>query len=157
AVPGVAEVAAVGGFVKQYQVTVDPNRLLAYKIPLPQVIDAVRKANDEVGGRLIGFADTENMVRGRGYVQSGADLGRAVAAADPATGTPILVKHGANVTLGPELRRGVAALDGLGDTVGGVVVMRHGENALRVIERVKTRIDELRPSLPEGVEIVTTY
>jgi Cu(I)/Ag(I) efflux system membrane protein CusA/SilA len=157
AVPGVAEVAAVGGFVKQYQVTVDPNRLLAYKIPLPQVIDAVRKANDEVGGRLIEFADTEYMVRGRGYVKSVDDLERAVVAADPATGTPILVKHVANVTLGPELRRGVADLDGLGDTVGGVVVMRHGENALRVIERVKTRIDELRPSLPEGVEIVTTY
>jgi len=157
AVPGVAEVAAVGGFVKQYQVTVDPNRLLAYKIPLPQVIDAVRKANDEVGGRLIEFADTEYMVRGRGYVKSVDDLERAVVAADPATGTPILVKHVANVTLGPELRRGVADLDGLGDTVGGVVVMRHGENALRVIERVKARLEELRPSLPDGVEIVTTY
>src|SRR5262245_14181971 len=157
AVPGVAEVAAVGGFVKQYQVNVDPNRLLAYKIPLPQVIDAVRKANDEVGGRLIEFADTEYMVRGRGYVKSVDDLERAVVAADPATGTPILVKHVAKVTLGPELRRGVADLDGLGDTVGGVVVMRHGENALRVIERVKARLDELRPSLPDGVEIVTTY
>jgi copper/silver efflux system protein len=157
AVPGVAEVAAVGGFVKQYQVNVDPNRLLAYKIPLPQVIDAVRKANDEVGGRLIEFADTEYMVRGRGYVKSVDDLERAVVAADPATGTPILVKHVAKVTLGPELRRGVADLDGLGDTVGGVVVMRHGENALRVIERVKARLEELRPSLPDGVEIVTTY
>jgi copper/silver efflux system protein len=157
AVPGVAEVAAVGGFVKQYQVNVDPDRLLAYRIPLPQVIDAVRRANGEVGGRLLEIAGTEYMVRGRGYVRSVDDIANAVVTADARTGTPVLVKQLATVTLGPEIRRGVADLDGLGDTVGGIVVMRHGENALRVIDRVKKKIDELRPTLPEGVEIVPTY
>src|SRR5690242_16844614 len=156
-VPGVAEVAAVGGFVKQYQVNVDPDLLLAYKIPLPQVIDAIRKGNNEVGGRLLEFAGTEYMVRGRGYVKSVDDIEKIVVTADPKTGTPVLVKHLAHVTLGPDIRRGIADLDGLGDTVGGIVVMRHGENALGVIERVKARLDELRPTLPEGVEIVTTY
>jgi Cu(I)/Ag(I) efflux system membrane protein CusA/SilA len=157
AVPGVAEVAAVGGFVKQYQVNVDPDLLLAYKIPLPQVIDAIRKGNAEAGGRLLELADTEYMVRGRGYVKSIDDIEKIVVATDPSTGTPVLVKHLATVQLGPDLRRGVADLDGLGDTVGGVVVMRHGENALAVIERVKAALEELRPTLPEGVEIVSTY
>jgi Cu(I)/Ag(I) efflux system membrane protein CusA/SilA len=157
AVPGVAEVAAVGGFVKQYQVNVDPDLLLAYKIPLPQVIEAIRKGNNEVGGRLLEFAGTEYMVRGRGYVKSVDDLEKIVVAADQTSGTPVLVKHVAKVTLGPDIRRGIADLDGLGDTVGGVVVMRHGENALSVIERVKAKLEELKPTLPEGVEIVTTY
>src|SRR5581483_7068646 len=157
AVPGVAEVAAVGGFVKQYQVNVDPNRLLAYKIPLTQVLDAVRKGNDEVGGRVLEFAGTEYMVRGRGYVRSRDDLEQIAVATDATTGTPVLVKHVATVTIGPELRRGVADLDGEGDTVGGVVVMRQGENALAVIDRVTAKLDELRPTLPAGVEIVPTY
>ena len=157
AVPGVAEVAAVGGFVKQYQVNVDPDLLLAYKVPLPQVIDAVRKGNDDVGGRLLELAGTEYMVRGRGYVKSIDDLEKIVVAADSASGTPVLVKHVAKVTLGPDIRRGVADLDGLGDTVGGVVVMRHGENALSVIERVKAQLEIVEPTLPDGVEIVTTY
>ena len=157
AVPGVAEVAAVGGFVKQYQVNVDPDLLLAYKIPLPQVIEAVRKGNSEVGGRLLEFAGTEYMVRGRGYVKSVDDIEKIVVATDQTSGTPVLVKHVAKVALGPDIRRGVADLDGLGDTVGGVVVMRHGENALGVIERVKAKLEELKPSLPEGVEIVPTY
>ena len=157
AVPGVAEVAAVGGFVKQYQVNVDPNRLLAYDVPLPELVGAIRKGNDEVGGRLLEFAGAEYMVRGRGYVRSIEDLEQIVVRADARTGTPVLVKHLARVSLGPDIRRGVADLDGQGDTVGGIIVMRHGENALAVIDRVKARLDELRPSLPEGVEIVTTY
>src|SRR5436309_6056154 len=157
AVPGVAEVAAVGGFVKQYQVNVDPDLLLAYDIPLPRVIDAIRKGNNEVGGRLLEFAGTEYMVRGRGYVKSVDDIEKIVVATDHASGTPVLVKHVAKVTLGPDIRRGIADLDGLGDTVGGVVVMRQGENALSVIDRVKAKLDDLRPTLPEGVEIVSTY
>jgi copper/silver efflux system protein len=157
AVPGVAEVAAVGGFVKQYQVNVDPNLLLAYNIPLTQVIEAVRRGNQEVGGRLMEFAGTEYMVRGRGYIKNKEDIEKIPVGVDARTGTPILVRHVAKVTLGPDIRRGVADLDGMGDTVGGVVVMRQGENALNVIERVKERIKELEPSLPEGVKIVTTY
>jgi Cu(I)/Ag(I) efflux system membrane protein CusA/SilA len=157
AVPGVAEVAAVGGFVKQYQVTVDPNRLLAYRIPLTDVIDAVRKGNVETGGRLLEFAGAEYMVRGRGYVRTPEDIEGIVVKTDPATGTPILVRQLAEVAVGPDIRRGVADLDGEGDTVGGVVVMRQGENALAVIERVRAKLAELEPTLPPGVQIVTTY
>jgi Cu(I)/Ag(I) efflux system membrane protein CusA/SilA len=157
AVPGVAEVAAVGGFQKQYQVNADPNLLLVYNIPLTQLVDAIRKGNNEVGGRLLEFAGAEYMVRGRGYVKSTRDIGEIVVGSDPTSGTPILVKHLARVSLGPDIRRGVADLDGLGDTVGGIVVMRHGENALNVINRVKARLEELKPTLPDGVEVVTTY
>jgi Cu(I)/Ag(I) efflux system membrane protein CusA/SilA len=157
AVPGVAEVAAVGGFVKQYQVQADPARLLAYGIPLPALVDAVRKGNAEVGGRLIELAGTEFMVRGRGYIRSPEDIENLVVRADPATGAAVLVKHVATVTVGSDIRRGVADLDGMGDVVGGIVVMRQGENALDVIDRVKAALDELRPTLPDGVEIVTTY
>ena len=157
AVPGVAEVAAVGGFVKQYQVNIDPNLLLAYNIPLTTVIDAVRKGNKEVGGRLLEFAGTEYMVRGRGYVKSVEDLKKIVVAVDPKSGTPVLLKHVANVMLGPDIRRGVADLDGMGDTVGGIIVMRQGENALNVINRVKERLDELAPTLPDGVSVVPVY
>ncbi|MEW6272508.1 MAG: CusA/CzcA family heavy metal efflux RND transporter, partial [Thermodesulfobacteriota bacterium] len=156
-VPGVAEVAAVGGFVKQYQVDVDPNRLLAYDVPLSRVLDAVRRGNGETGGRLLEIAGTEYMVRGRGWVASEEDIEKIVVGVDPSSGAPILVEQLASVTVGPEMRRGVADLDGLGDTVGGIVVMRHGENALAVIERVKKKLEELRPSLPEGVEVVTVY
>jgi Cu(I)/Ag(I) efflux system membrane protein CusA/SilA len=157
AVPGVAEVAAVGGFVKQYQANVDPTKLLGYGVPLTQVIDAIRKGNVEVGGRLLEFAGTEYMVRGRGYVRSTQDLEDVVVGVDARTGTPVLVRHVANVVIGPDIRRGVADLDGEGDTVGGIIVMRQGENALAVIDRVKARLAELAPTLPEGVEIVTTY
>src|SRR5581483_3676625 len=157
AVPGVAEVAAVGGFVKQYQVNVDPNLLLAYRIPLGRVVEAVRKGNEEVGGRLLEFAGTEFMVRGRGYVGSLEDVEKIVVAVDDKTGTPVLVKNVAKVTFGPDLRRGVADVDGLGDTVGGIIVMRQGENALEVIARVRERLAELAPTLPDGVEIVPTY
>jgi len=155
-VPGVAEVASIGGFVKQYQITIDPNRLAAYKLPLQAVIEAIRKSNNEVGGRLLEFAGTEYMVRGHGYARSIQDFEKIVVKTAPG-GIPILVRDIGRVSLGPDVRRGVSDLDGLGDTVGGIVVMRHGENALNVIRRVKDRLDELRPSLPAGVEILTTY
>ncbi|HEX9670412.1 MAG TPA: CusA/CzcA family heavy metal efflux RND transporter [Thermoanaerobaculia bacterium] len=155
-VPGVAEVAAIGGFVKQYQVTVDPNRLAAYGIPLDLVVAALRRSNNEVGGRLLEWSGTEYMVRGRGYVETPADLEQVVLKTSPA-GVPVLVRDVARVELGPEMRRGVADLDGLGDHVGGIVVMRHGENAVNVIRAVRQKLRDLEPSLPAGVEIVTTY
>jgi Cu(I)/Ag(I) efflux system membrane protein CusA/SilA len=156
-VPGVAEVAAVGGFQRQYQVQVNPSALQAYRVTLDQVVDAVRQGNNDVGGRLVEMAGAEYMVRGRGYARSTGDLEKIVIRADETTGTPVLVRDVATVTLGPDLRRGVADLNGEGDAVGGIVVMRYGENALQVIERVKKRLEEIRPSLPPGVEIVTTY
>jgi len=155
-VPGVAEVASIGGFVQQYQVTVDPNRLKAFDLDIMHVADAVRSSNDEVGGRLLEFAGKEYMVRGRGYVRSREDLEKVVLKTDE-RGTPVLLRDVGQVSLGPEIRRGVADLDGLGDTVGGIVVMRHGENAREVIRRVKERLHEVEPSLPAGVRIVTTY
>lgn len=155
-VPGVAEVASIGGFVKQYQITVDPNRLAAYNLPLRDVVEAIRQANNEVGGRLLEFAGAEYMVRGRGYARSLADF-ESIVLKTTAQGVPIRVSDVGRVELGPEIRRGVADLDGLGDHVGGIVVMRHGENALNVIELVKAKLAELKPSLPEGVEVVTTY
>ncbi|MBS1153546.1 MAG: Heavy metal efflux pump CzcA, partial [Myxococcaceae bacterium] len=154
-VPGVAEVATVGGQVRQYQVIVNPNALAAQGLPLQTVIDAVRKGNNDVGGRLIELSGREYMVRGRGYVKSIADLESLVLKTE--RGTPIQVKDVASVVLGPQMRRGTADLNGQGDVVGGIVVMRHGENALTVIDRVKARLAELRPSLPEGVEVITTY
>jgi Cu(I)/Ag(I) efflux system membrane protein CusA/SilA len=155
-VPGVAEVATFGGFVQQYQITVDPNRLKAYGLSIMEVSDAVRRSNDEVGGRLLEFSGREYMVRGRGYIRSIRDLEGVVLKTD-ARGTPVLLRDVGSVALGPEMRRGVGDLDGLGDTVGGIVVMRHGENARAVIERVRERLREIEPSLPEGVRIVTTY
>ncbi len=155
AVPGVSEVATVGGQVRQYQITVNPTKLAAYKLPLEVVIAAVRKGNNDVGGRLVEISGREYMVRGRGYVKSIRDLEKLVLKAEG--GTPIEVKDVATVALGPEMRRGVADLDGQGDVVGGIVVMRQGENALNVIGRVKAKLAELNPSLPEGVQVVTTY
>ena len=157
AVPGVAEVAPIGGFVRQYQVNLDPNRLLAYKIPLDKVIEVIKEGNNDVGGRLVEFSGREYMVRGRGYIRSVADIENIVVVANMETGTPILVKHLGTVVLGPDIRRGIAELDGKGETVGAIVIMRYGENALKVIERVKTKIAEIEPSLPKGVKIVTTY
>jgi copper/silver efflux system protein len=154
-VPGVSEVATVGGQVRQYQITVNPNALASYGLPLDAVVQAVRRGNNDVGGRLVEISGREYMVRGRGYVKSIADLESLVLRAEG--GTPVLVKDVATVALGPEMRRGIADLDGEGDAVGGIVVMRAGENALNVIERVKTRLEELKPSLPAGVEVVTTY
>jgi Cu(I)/Ag(I) efflux system membrane protein CusA/SilA len=154
--PGVAEVASIGGFVKQYQVTVDPNRLAAYQLPLDQVIEAIRRSNNEVGGRLLEFSGAEYMVRGRGYARSIPDFEQIVVKVG-AGGVPVLLRDVARIALGPQIRRGVSDLDGLGDTVSGIVVMRHGENAVNVINRVKSKLREIEPSLPRGVEIVTTY
>lgn len=155
-VPGVAEVASIGGFQKQYQVNINPNALLAFNIPLTKVVEAIRDGNNDAGGRLVEFSGTEYMVRGRGYAKSVKDI-ENIALGNDKNGTPILVKNLGSVVLGPEIRRGVADLDGEGDTVGGIVVMRQGENALNVINRVKEKIEEIKPSLPKGVEIVTTY
>jgi Cu(I)/Ag(I) efflux system membrane protein CusA/SilA len=155
-VPGVAEVASIGGFVKQYQVAVDPNKLLAYHIPLTRVIEAVRMSNSDVGGRAIEMSEREYMVRGRGYLESIDDV-QIVPLGTSATGTPILLRDVATIALGPEMRRGVTELNGEGEVVGGVVVMRYGENALAVIDRVKAKLAELQPSFPEGMTVVPTY
>jgi Cu(I)/Ag(I) efflux system membrane protein CusA/SilA len=153
-VPGVAEVASIGGFVQQYQVTVDPNRLKAYGLGIMEVASAVRASNDEVGGRLVEVSGREFMVRGRGYVKSVGDLEQIVLKTDE-RGTPVLLRDVGHVALGPEIRRGVSDLDGRGDAVGGIVVMRHGENARDVIRRVKERLAGVE--LPPGVRIVPTY
>ncbi|MEI8011988.1 MAG: CusA/CzcA family heavy metal efflux RND transporter [Candidatus Omnitrophota bacterium] len=155
-VPGVAEVASVGGFQKQYQVNVKPDALLAYNIPLMKVTEAIRNSNNDVGGRLVEFAGTEYMVRGRGYIKSAQDIENIVLGND-ARGTPVFVKNVASVAVGPDMRRGIADLDGEGGTVGGIVLMRSGENALNVIERVKEKLKAVKASLPPGVELVTTY
>ena len=157
AVPGVAEVAPIGGFVKQYQVNVDPNKLVAYNISIDRVIEAVRAGNNDVGGRLVEFSGLEYMVRGRGYIKKVSDVENIVVGTSRSGGTPILVKDLGMVTLGPDIRRGVADLNGEGEVVGGIVIMRYGENALKVIERVRTKLEEMKPALPPGVEIVTTY
>jgi Cu(I)/Ag(I) efflux system membrane protein CusA/SilA len=156
AVPGVAEVASVGGYEKQYQVTIDPTRLLAYRLPLHQMVEAIRMSNLDVGGRVVEFAEHEYAVRGRGYVTRVSDLEKVVVGSDGA-GTPVRLSDVATVRIGGDMRRGFAELDGEGEVVGGIVVMRFGENALDVIGRVKARIEELRPTFPPGVELVTTY
>ncbi len=155
-VPGVAEVASVGGFVKQYQVTLDPARLLAYGVSVRDVIRAVRRANQQVGGRVLEIAGHEQMVRGRGYVTRPEDLEDALVKVGE-NGTPITIKDVAEVRIGPDMRRGLAELDGKGEVVGGIVVMRYGENALQVIDAVKERLAEVEKTLPEGVKIVITY
>jgi len=155
-VPGVAEVASVGGFVKQYDILLDPNALLGYGIPISKVVQAVRDSNREVGGQTVEVSEHEFMVRGRGYVDSTHDLEQVPVALGPA-GVPITVGDLATVRLGPAPRRGFADLAGRGEAVGGIVVMRYGENALQVIERVRARLDEVARSLPEGVEIQTAY
>ncbi len=156
-VPGVAEVATVGGFVRQYQVNLDPAKLLAYNIPIMNVIEAIRKNNNDVGGRLVEFAGAEYMIRGRGYAKTINDIENISVMNDIKTGTPVYIKQLGNVELGPDIRRGVADFNGEGDAVGGIIVMRHGENALNVIDRVKEKIEDIKPSMPEGAEIVTTY
>ncbi|MBE9528615.1 MAG: efflux RND transporter permease subunit, partial [Proteobacteria bacterium] len=155
-VPGVSEVASIGGFVKQYQIEVDPNRLRAHSIPIGAVKHAVMRSNRDVGGKVVEMAETEFMVRGLGYIKSIDDI-RNIAVGIDAKGTPVTVKDIANVHIGPELRRGVAELDGVGEVAGGVVIMRYGENALNVIEAVKEKIESLKSGLPEGVEIVPVY
>ncbi|MCP5068382.1 MAG: efflux RND transporter permease subunit [bacterium] len=156
AVPGVAEVASVGGYVRQYQVELDPNKLAAYGIPIRQVRDAIQRSNEDVGGRLLEIAESEFMVRGRGYVRSVRDLEEIAIRADE-DGTPILLRNVATISIGPELRRGLTDLDGEGEVAAGVVIMRFGENALETIERVKARLQELKTTLPEGVEILPVY
>src|SRR5262245_39307165 len=155
-VPGVAEVAPVGGFVREYQIQVDPIPLRALGIPIQDVVRTVRESNEDAGGRSLELAGHEYVVRGRGYVRSLDDL-RQIAVRSRMHEPPVRLQDVATIQLGPGEKRGVAELDGEGETVGGVVVMRHGQNALRVIEAVKRRLDELRPGLPPGVEIVPTY
>src|SRR5882762_8023850 len=154
-VPGVSEVAPVGGFVKQYQVDLDPNALVAYNIPLSDVINAIKLSNADVGGKIFEVATTEYYIRGRGYIKKIEDIENIVLKVE--NGTPVYLKNVANVHLGADIRRGVAELDGKGETVGGIVVMRYGENALTVIDGVKKKIEEIKSSLPEGVHIVPTY
>ncbi len=155
-VPGVAEVASIGGFVQQYQVTLDPARLAAYDLGVRDVVRAIKASNNEVEGRLLEFAGREYMVRGRGYLTSIADIEQVSLGTNP-RGTPVTVGDVAQVRLGPDIRRGVAELDGKGEVVGGIIVMRFGENALNVINRVKAKLEEVRGSMPPGVTIVPTY
>ena len=155
-VPGVAEVASIGGYVKQYQVVVDPNALLAYNIPISRVRQAIMRSNGDVGGSLIEMSETEYMVRGLGYIQSIDDIEQIAVGVD-GQGTPLRIRDIARVQTGPELRRGIAELNGEGEVAGGVVVMRYGENALTTIESVREKLEELKPGLPGGVEIVPVY
>ncbi len=155
-VPGVAEVAAVGGFVKQYQVTLEPEALLAYRLPIQRVVEAISRSNNEVGGRVLEVSGTEHYVRGLGYFRSLEDIENIPVGTD-GQGVPILVRDLGQVQLGPDLRRGIGELNGEGEAVGGIVVMRHGENALKVISAVKEKLKEIQSALPSGVEIVVTY
>ena len=154
-VEGVAEVASLGGFVRQYQVNIDPNRLAAYRLSPKKVVEAIRMSNNEVGGRSIELSGAEYMIRGRGYIQSTKDIETIAVGGE--RGTPVLVRDIGSVTVGPDMRRGIAELNGTGEVVSGIVVMRHGENALNLIDRVKQKIQEIEPSLPPGIKIVTTY
>jgi Cu(I)/Ag(I) efflux system membrane protein CusA/SilA len=155
-VPGVAEVASVGGFVKQYQVVVEPNVLMAYGIPLSKIKQAIQRSNSSVGGRLVEMSETEYMVQGLGYIRSLEDL-KSIPVAASAEGTPIRLQDVARLQIGPELRRGVVELDGEGEVAAGIIIMRSGENALATIEGVRLKLEELAAGLPEGVEIVTVY
>lgn len=155
-VPGVAEVASVGGFVQQYQVVLDPVRMRAYGVSVSEVVAAVRASNTDVGGRTIEIAGHEHMIRGRGYVKRPEDLEAIAIGMDP-DGVPVTLDRIGEVSLGPDQRRGVAELNGEGEVVGGIVVMRYGENALATIERVEERLESVRASLPDGVELVVTY
>ncbi len=156
AVEGVAEVASVGGFVKQYQVEVNPNALLRYNIPLNKIKMAIKMSNRDVGGRLVEMAETEYMVRGLGYIQSIDDI-KSIPVSVGADGIPIRLQDVAQIHIGPELRRGVVDLNGEGEVAGGVVIMRFGENALATIQAVRAKLDELKSGLPEGVEIIPVY
>ncbi|MDI6744375.1 MAG: CusA/CzcA family heavy metal efflux RND transporter [Thermodesulfovibrionales bacterium] len=156
-VQGVSQVASIGGFVKQYQITIDPNKLLAYNLPITTVMDAIRKSNKDVEGRVIEFSGIEYMIRGRGYLKTLDDL-KNVPVGTSGSGTPVFLRDIANVQLGPEIRRGLAELDGKGEVAGGIVVVRFGENVLNVIDRVKEKIkNDIEPSLPKGMKIITTY
>ena len=155
-VDGVSEVATIGGMVKQYQVVVNPNRLRAYNIPIQKVKMAIQRGNQETGGRVIEMAEAEYMVRATGYIDDMDDL-RQIPIGLAENGTPILLKDIADIRIGPELRRGIGELNGEGEAVGGVIIMRFGENAMKTIDLVKEKLEILQDSLPEGVEVVTTY
>jgi copper/silver efflux system protein len=155
-IEGVAEVASVGGFVRQYQVNLDPTKVLAYQLSLPDIIEKIRMSNNDVGGRVVEFSGVEYMVRGRGYIKSTTDI-EQIAVGVNQNGTPILLRDVSLVRLGPDMRRGLVELDGTGEVVGGIVIMRFGENAPRVIERVKAKLRDLEPALPPGVKVITTY
>src|SRR5213594_3910094 len=154
-VKGVAEVAPVGGFVRQYQIDLDPNKLVAYGIPLKEVVERIRRSNADVGGKIFEVGSTEYYVRGRGYIKKIEDIENIPL--KTVQGTPVYVKNVGIVHLGPDIRRGVAELNGEGEVVGGIVVMRYGVNALRVIDGVKKKLEEIKSSLPEGVEVITAY
>src|SRR3954471_12953507 len=156
-VPGVAEVASIGGYQKQYQVTIDPNRLRAYGVTLNEVIEAIRQSNNDVGGRIIEFSGREYYVRGRGYIHDLGAIEQIALRRGGPSGAPLLIKDVASVRFGPDIRRGLLEWNGEGEAVGAVVVTRYGENALDVIERVKKKIDELKPSFPDGVELTIAY
>src|SRR5256885_11305397 len=156
-VPGVAEVASVGGYQKQYQVTIDPNRLRAYGVTVSEVIDAIRQSNNDVGGRIIELSGREYYVRGRGYIQDLGSIERIAIRSSGPAGTPLLIKDLATVRFGPDIRRGLLEWNGEGEAVGGIVVMRYGENALEVIDRVKRKVDDLKAGFPEGVEFAVAY
>src|SRR2546427_5448089 len=155
-VPGVEEVATVGGFVKQYQVNVDPNKLRAYGMSINKVMQVIRDSNSEVGGRVVEFTGKEYLVRGRGYIQAVSDIEKLPLGTD-GKGTPILISDVARVELGPDMRRGVAEFNGEGEVTGGIVVVRYGQNVMNVIQAVKTKIEEIRPSLPQGVDLAGEY
>src|SRR2546422_11229506 len=155
-VPGVAEVATVGGFVKQYQVNVDPNKLRVYGIPINKLMQVIHDSNSEVGGRVVEFTGKEYLVRGRGYIQAVQDIQRLPLGTD-GKGTPILISDVARVELGPDMRRGVAEFNGEGAVTGGIVVVRYGQNVMNVIQAVKQKIEEVRTGLPKGVDVVVTY
>ena len=156
AVEGVAEVASIGGFVRQYQVNLDPTKVLAYRLSIPSIVETIRQSNNDVGGRVVEFSGIEYVVRGRGYIKKAEDIEK-IAVAVNENGTPILLRDVATVQLGPDMRRGLAELNGQGEVAGGIVVMRFGENALTVIERVKAKLKEIEPSMPKGVKVVTVY
>lgn len=156
AVDGVAEVASVGGFVRQYQVNLDPTKVLAYNLSLSHIIETIRMSNEDVGGRVVEYSGVEYMIRGRGYITSVDDIEQIAVGVSP-KGTPILLRDVATVALGPDMRRGLVELNGRGEVVGAIVIMRFGENALTVIERIKAKLKELEPSLPPGVKVVPTY
>src|SRR5579862_7538214 len=154
-VPGVAEVASIGGFVRQYQVQLDPNKLLAYGIPLSTVIDKIKMSTNEIGGRVLNLSGADYMIRGLGYLRSLDDL--AIVSVGSKNGTPVLLRNIGTVSFGPDIREGVAEWNGEGETVGGIIVMRQGVNALNVIDGVKQKLHEIAPSLPPGVQIMPGY
>ncbi|HGE4885966.1 TPA: efflux RND transporter permease subunit [Legionella pneumophila] len=156
AVPGVSEVASVGGFVKQYQVNLDPVKVLAYNLSVPEIVEKIRMSNNDTGGRVIEFSGVEYMIRGRGYIKSTEDIEK-IAVGTNANGTPILLRDVATVQLGSDMRRGVVDLNGQGEAVGGIVIMRFGEDVLQVIGRIKDKLKELASAIPEGIKMVPVY